>query len=775
MRVTPIQNAFNAGEFSPRMSSRQDFGKYGMAGEVVTNFIMLPQGGMMRRPGTRYIAPVKAGGGSVRLIPFVFSDVQAYILEFGDGYIRFFKDKGQIISGETAYEIVSPYASADVFNIAYAQSADVLYLACPGYAVRKLSRTGHTSWTIEAVVFEDGPYIENATTTTLTASGINGTVTITASSTTGINKGQGFLASDVGRHIRIYEGWAIIASRVSSTQVTATVQTKDGYATLLPTYTATTISFKEDDPDNTGQTHNDSILDSAAMFLERNFKVDQRIIATGTASNNNNFTIVYVDRGQIKTAVANDVVDESPGASVTLSGVPEATKNWGMGAWSATTGYPRAVTFHEQRLWFGGTTEQPQSFWGSVSADFENFGPGTDDDDAITWTIASGDVNVIRWLASAGELLIGTAGGEFTADSGGDVLTPTNLPRVRRATTYGSEPGIRPVQVGNVVLFAQRAGRVLREFVFSNDQQAFVAPDLTILAEHITRSGIKDMAYQESADSVIWCALQNGKIATSTYRRDQDVVGWARQIVGGVYGNNDAVVETVAVIPGTGDYDEVWVVVSRDINGATARYVEVFEDPFIGPSRDDYDTLSDWRDAVREAQKDAWYLDTALAYDGAAVTTITGLDHLEGETVSALADGYVHPPVTVSGGEITLRWAASKVLVGLPYMSRFKSLRVVGQAESGSSLGAKKKLSKFTLALIDACEFYVGTDWERGVLSENRYVEMTAGDAVPVFTGDKTIAINSATVDDPRVHVWTDQPLPMTVSAISFDVSVSRL
>ena len=149
--------SFTAGELSSSMEGRTDFAKYFSGCTRIENFVVLPHGPVSRRPGTYYVSEVKTSSDKTRLVPFTFSTEQTYILEFGDQYLRFYKDNGQITSGGSAYEIATPYTAAQVFDLKFAQSADVMYICHESHAVRKLSRTGHTSWTLTEVEFTDGP------------------------------------------------------------------------------------------------------------------------------------------------------------------------------------------------------------------------------------------------------------------------------------------------------------------------------------------------------------------------------------------------------------------------------------------------------------------------------------------------------------------------------------------------------------------------------------------------------------------------------------------
>ena len=424
--------SFTAGEMSSSMQGRTDFQKYFNAATRIENFVVLPHGPVTRRPGTYFTAEVKTSSTKTRLIPFTFSTEQAYILEFGNQYIRFYKDDGQIQSSGSAYEISSPYLTAELFNIKFAQSADVMYLCHPNHPVRKLSRTGHTSWTITEIEFTDGPYLDlNLSDTTLTPSGTTGSVTITASATTGINGGSGFLSTDVDRFVYLSNGYAKITAVGSTTSVTATVK---------------------NDFDNT-----------------------------------------------------------------------TATKDWNLGAFSETTGHPSVVSFFEQRLVFAGTTNNPQTMYFSKSGDYENMTSGTADDAAMVYTIASNQVNAIQAMKATRTLIVMTTGGEYAVSAGsGSAITPTNISIVKQSN-YGSS-NVDALSIGNATIFLQRAKRKIRELAYNFDSDGYVAPDLTILADHISETGIIQMDYQQEPYSVVWGVRSDGVLIGLTYNRLENVV-----------------------------------------------------------------------------------------------------------------------------------------------------------------------------------------------------------------------------------------------------------
>jgi len=653
-RTTLALTSFVSGEFSAKMDGRSDFDKYSSGTKTLENFLIHPQGAATRRVGTQFIAEVKDSTKKTRLIPFEFSTTQTYILEFGDQYIRFYKDKGQILSGGSAYEISTPYLEAELFDIKFAQSADVMYIVHPNHETNKLSRTGHTSWTLNEVVFTDGPYLApNTTAITLTPSATSGSgITITAST-------NAFVSTDVNRLVSFSNGYARITAFNSATNVTADV---------------------EDDFDNT-----------------------------------------------------------------------TATTDWKLGAFSDTTGHPSCVSFFEQRLVFAGTISEPQTLYFSKAGDYENMTAGTNADDAMVYTIASNQVNAIRYMKAVRTLVVGTTGGEFTVSADGTdaAVTPTNV-TIKRQSSFGAA-NVDAIPAGNAILFLQKAKRKIRELQYNFDSDGYQAADLTILNDTVTKSGINEMVFQQEPDSIIWCVRDDGVLAGLTYQRSENVVAWHRHIFGGSFGSGNAVCETAATISGTLTEDELWVIVKRTINSTTKRYIECF-------SNFDFDET----DAT-----DFKFLDSHLSYSGASTTTLSGLSHLEGQTVSILADGSVHANKTVSSGSITLDRAVTKACVGLPYNSVLQTMRIEGGAAEGTSQGKTKRISKVVLRLFETVGVKVGpslTDLETVPFRTTSSALSSPVDTL--LAGDREIEFRDDYNSDGFIFVKQDQPLPCSILAI---------
>jgi hypothetical protein len=424
---------------------------------------------------------------------------------------------------------------------------------------------------------------------------------------------------------------------------------------------------------------------------------------------------------------------------------------WAIGAWSTERGYPRTVAFFEDRLWWAGSTSDPQSLWASKTSEYEDHEVTDEDDSAILITLNTDQVNVIEWISPSEQLIVGTAGGEFTlgAASSQDALTPGNVRSVPRST-YGVKSDTPPVRIDQVLMFVQRAGRKLREFVFDDATQAYTAPDLTILAEHIALGRFKKIAFQQEPNRILWCILHDGSLIGFTYERAQEVVGWHRHPVGGT----DATVESIAVIPHPdGDQDMLWAIISRTIDGGTKQYIEYLEEEWLETND----------------LEDAFFVDSGLTYDGAAETNITGLDHLEGETVKVLADGEVVDDETVSSGAITIA-SASVVQVGLGYDALLETMRLEAGAGEGTAQGRTKRIDNVIMRLWQTGKGLFFGPSETSLTDE--VPDLTSGS---LFDGDTEIQPWPGGYEkEARMVLKHSTPLPFMLTALFPQLKTSK-
>ena len=750
------QCSFTGGELSPKLEGRTDIVKYGQSVKTMENFIPLPYGGALKRPGTYFVKEVKTSSLKTRLIPFQFSVTQAYILEFGNEYIRFYKDNGQIVrtladttawaaltaykvgdfvknasiiyicntahtsasgwaanaskfTAQTIYELVTPYLTADLYELQFTQSADVLYVTHRDYTPNKISRTGHSSWTITAMSVDGGPWMpDNLTNITMAAGATSGATTLTAAA----------------------PAWAA-----------ATKYKKDDYVTQSGTVYKCLVSH---------------LSATFATELAAAKWVAEALVVFTTADVGRLMKMagkVGTDpddvQGYLEITAFSSATVVSATVRRTLS-ASTATTDWAYGAWSDRTGYPGVCAFYEQRLFLASTNSQPQTVWGSFTGEFENFTTGDKDDEALDYTIYSEQVNAIRWMVAGKTLHIGTQGGGFTMDSGSaaEPLTPSNV-IVARETAFGSA-WLPAKRIANNVYYMQRDLRRMREISYNFQQDAFVAPDVTIFSDHVTESGISDVDYHQSPHNLLWCPRVDGQVAIMGREIEQEVLGWSRIIT-------DGVVESVAVIP-NGTEDQVWMIVKRLIGSTYKRYIE-FLMPF------------DWG----TEQEDQFFVDCGLTYDSTPITTVTGLTHLIGKTVHILTDGAVHPPKVVSGtGTVTLDWAASVVQVGLPFTPKLVLNRPeVGGDPKQSTQAMTKKISNVTVRLYKSGSFSVGE--EGGVPDQVNFrtSSMDMDAPVDLFTGDRDVPFPGDYSKASRVEITQTQPLALHIESVILEISVN--
>ena len=752
-KVATIQENFNGGEISPLLYGRPSVDRYATGLETCLNFIPLVQGPVERRPGTAFMKEVKDSSLSTRIIHFEFSTTQAYIIEVGNLYMRFYKDNGAILSSTSTVSGATQANPVVVTDTGHPYSnGDEIYLT---------SVAGMTE-------LNDKYYlVANSTANTYELTDIGGTNI----------DGTGYTAYTSG-------GTSAQTIELTTTYATADLfqlkftQSADTLYITHPSYEPRKLTRSSD----TAWTIADiTFLDGP--FLNTNAGTTTlglsgtsgsvTVTASAVTGINDDTGFQTTDVGRLirwKDPAANwtwmTITARASTTSVTATidgpnaSATTATINWRLGVWSDTTGFPATVTFHQDRLAFGGGSEYSQRIDLSRTGDFENFAPtevdGTVvDDNAVTTTLSADNVNSIVWMADDEKgLLAGTVGGEWAvrpSDTGG-VLTPSTV-QAKRSSAFGSAD-ISALRAGRAMLFVQPARRKLREMAYVFEDDGFRSPDLALISEHITRTGVVEMAYQQEPQSVIWSCLTDGTLIGLTYERDQNIVGWHKHVLGGYSDSGDSVqakVESVASIPNSGGTaDELYVVVNRYVNGGTVRYIEYLK-PF-------WDAAND--------QADAFFVDSGLTYSGSSTTTLTGLDHLEGETVDILSEGATHPTKVVSGGSITLDRATTKAHVGLGYLSDAATLRPNDGAENGTTQGKLIRIHTVILRFFQSLGGKVGYDDN----NLDTLVFREGGDpmdtAVPLFTGDVEVTWDGTYSTDNHVHVHQDQPLPMTLQAV---------
>jgi hypothetical protein len=727
MRASPILSSFNGGELSPRLEGRTEYEKYQTGCSVLSNFIPTVQGPAVFRAGCRYTADVLLPAYRSWLSRFEFNYAQAFVLEWTHLALAFLTNRGRLLDEGISYQIVTPYAAADLVNsdggfaLSLVQTNDIVYIAGGNKPPQKLSRLGNTNWTIAEFQPAAGPFMDAnlVTTDTIYASAQTGSVTLTANTAR-------FTDAHVGALIRLeMQSPALVPPWEPDKAINlAELRRSDG-KTYKCTIAGTTGTIKP--------TH-DSGKSLDGSNASRQVEWEYQDAGYGVAR------ITAVTDSTHATAT---VITKLPDGVTTSGGT---TWRWLWGAWGAHNEYPTKVSLYRDRLVWTGA----RSVWMSVAGDYENYAPDDagqqTDESAITIRPASGEANQIRWLQSADALLIGTAGAEFAIgpQTTSDPLGPANVKAVIQSGFGGR--ALPAPRVGESVFFVDKTGRKVREVRYNVDTGLYAAADLTVLAEHITEGGLIDLAWQQSPESILWAVRADGVLIGLTYEREQNVYGWHPHPMGG-----SAVVESIACIPSPdGTQDDLWLAIRRTVNGTTLRTLERMER------------------AHRRGDDpaDAFYVDCGLTYDGAAATTISGLEHLEGQTVTVVVDGAAHPSRTVEAGAITLQLAGSVVHVGLPYLGRMRPMRLDAGSQEGSAQGKTKRMTKVTIRVLDSLGGKAGPTWAVMDRLQMRRGSSPMDGPPPLFSGDVLLSWPAGYETDGYICIEQDQPFPFTVAAL---------
>lgn len=545
--------SFGQGEVSPLVDARSDVDKYQAACRILENMIPRIYGPAERRPGTRYIDTCN---GVARVLPFIYSNTIAYIVLLEDLSAYFYHDGGQVLGADgRRVKLDTPYLAADLFEIQYKQSNDVMWLVHGSYAPRKLSRTSATAFALDEIEFTNGPFMKRNDLrlddgVSLTPSVTTGSGTLTASANT-------FAAGHVGALFAVTQprvNTNVTGSKTApATGVIGSSIATEGPFTITTTGTWTgTVVLQRSIDNATWETFktwtgtNDRNIQETYNEDEDGvyYRVNVTALSAGTVNaqftvNSSTQTGIGRVTGYVSPTVVNMTVVEDFAST-------NADLRWAEGCWSAYRGFPRCVTFFEDRAVYAGTEYQPQTVWFSATDDFENFDEGVNGDDAFSLTMSSDTRCAIQWITATEALIVGTSSGEWRIRSSSfdEPVTPTNF-SFKQQTTHGSK-AIQALPVNDAILFVDFVGRKVREASYDGNKDKYVALDLTALAEHITKTGITSIAFQKNPDPILWCIRADGTLLSLTYEREQNVIGWARhpfQTGGGVYGSNTVTTE----------------------------------------------------------------------------------------------------------------------------------------------------------------------------------------------------------------------------------------
>lgn len=784
MRV--LKESFNAGEVSPRLYSRYELAKYKNGCRTLTNFIPLAHGSVTRRPGFEYIAEVKDSADKCYLIPFEFSETDAYIIEAGDQYFRFYKNGGQVWTADANTKLLlhldGPNGSQTITDNGATGHSPAVSGSCTLSTVAKkfgsssletgtlkyVTVADHADWTFGSGAFTIDFWVYLKTTSASAGffqhyEDANNQYrclwnhstemlyfTVEDGGVTEVTLSYNWQPSiETWYHIAVIRGWdgnandwaiCVDGIAVDTDTVNYTISDFVGSFNIGVSLYYTIGYIDEFRVSNTARwTANFALPEYQYPYADESGTVYE--LAT-TYTQDMVDKLYFVQSADTMYLLHEDFVvrklvrsgDDSWAISnVSFTNAPAA--------WSAND-YPRTADFYEDRLAFGGSPDQPDTIWMTEVGAYTTFtATPAAADDSLEMTLSARKVNDILWISSGRRLIIGTRGEEWWA-SGPSDTEPIQYDQkiAKRDTSNGSER-IKPINIGDAVFYVQRNGKIIRYMEYDFGKDKYISTDISVLAEHLTRNyKIIQFAYQQHPYQILWCVREDGTLLSLTFLKEHDVIGWAKHT------SSDGVFESVATIPGTSE-DEVWVVIKRTIDGSDVRYIEKLK-PF------NFGT----------ALEDAFYVDSGLTYQGEDATTISGLDHLEGETVVALADGLVETGLTVSSGDITLSTAAGKVHIGLAYTPEFEPLDVVNEDEDGPMQGMVKRITNISLYLIDSQGGIFGP-------SDSETDSIPYDDTTVLYTGwTNDLPFEGESEKEPIIHIECDEPLPLEIGAISIEL-----
>jgi len=664
-RAFLLKSQFSGGEIAPQLHGRLELPRVAAGMDRVENFVVRSEGSLTRRPGTRYMGELKAQDRIGQMIPFEYDQTDSYMLVFSGGVMRVYRSNGVVLNsaGTEPYELAHPWTDEDLENLRYAQSLDVIFLACKGQKPKVLKRFDHNNWTLTDYVFENGPLDPtNTGAITLKASAATGTVTLTASASL-------FVAGMVG------SVWRIEPANLAN----------------VPLWLGGELSVA------TGQLRRNAGKVYKCVLGPRDASVNAPVHTEGQVSSGNGkvtWEFVY----NIGTFVTITAVTDGVTATATVSGElpadavnPNATLHWSAGAWSSSSGWPEFILPYDQRLvWARGNR-----IWLTKTGDLYNFETGTTDDAAVDITLTSPDGRniALQWLANTGVILMGTPSAEWMLRGGQnfDPITPTNV----RAVPDDSEGSAwhRPVIMKGGVAYLDASRQRVHFALLDRLGEKIGVENLSLFASHaLATDRAEELAWQKNPHRIIWIRTASGKLRGITYDREQEIIGWHRHDVGGF-------VERISCKPAeTGQYDELWLIVRRTVSGVVKRYLEVMT-PYFVPQSEDAPTAAG-----------AWFVDCGLSLvSPTPVSTILagGLSHLAGETVALFLDGAQAPhQVVPADGSLALPYPASSVLIGLPITGRVRTLPVDTTLSSGST---KMQIKTPGRVLVECAYAYGGT------------------------------------------------------------------
>lgn len=762
-----FSRAFTGGELTPEFFGQIGDAKYLTGLALCRNFRILPHGPAQNRAGFEFVREVKDSTKKTRLLPFSYSTTQTMVVETGEGYFRFHTNAATLLSGAVPYEVTNTYLQPDLLGIKYVQSSDVFTMVHPGYAPAELRRLSALIWTWTNISFATTLIPPTSVTALATLGATPGTPSthryvVTAVASNNIDES---LISNVSLQV------------AAQATITAITQANPGVLT-----TSVAHKLVVGDPVNVSGAVGMTGINLSNLTVNSAPTATTLTLANGGVPIDTTAFAAYTSGGSIfLNGVKNNLFDTGASNAISWTASAGALRYnvykyvnglWGyLGQASGTVfvdnlitpdisktppeannpfsgagNYPGAVTYFDQRRCFAGTTNKPQNMWLTRAGTESNmtYSIPTRDADSIAFRVVAREANTVRHLVPLANLVALTSSAEWRITSNNtDSLTPTSI-AVKPQSYVGSNDA-QPVVVNNNVVYAAARGGHVREMAYQYTAGGYITGDLSLRAPHLfDQLDIVDMAFSKAPFPVVWMVSSNGKLLGLTYVPEQQIGAWHQH-------DTDGLFESICVVA-EGNEDVLYAIVRRTINGVQKRYVERM------------------RPRMFATPSDSFFVDAGLTYSGAPATVISGLAHLEGKTVSILADAAVHRQLVVTAGTITLDTAASKVQIGLPITADLQTLPLAVQME-GFGQGKKKNVNKVYLRVKDSSGIFTGPDFNSLTEAKIRTIE-PYGSPPMLQTREIEVVNRAAWADGAQVSVRQSDPLPLTVIDLTIDFAM---
>jgi hypothetical protein len=729
-RFIDIQTSFSTGELDPLLRARIDLQQYNNALAKATNVVVQPQGGIRRRPGLKYMAELpSASANGVRLVPFEFSVDDSYMLCFTDQRMYVFKDGVQItnINGSGNAYLTTSITASMLSSIVWTQSADTMIVVQENLQPHRLVRGAtDASWTISAITFDSIPKHAFTLTTvvnnseTLTPSAVSGNITLT---TTSSKHDTGTAQAGTSTSITLKSSSSSSDDYFNGLYITITGGTGAGQIRIITDYVGSTKVATVD----------------RAWTTAPNSSSTYSITSWTTESVNQYVNAQPQGRARIVRYVSASVVEaitEYPFFNTSALAAGRWELEFGYeDVWSSSKGWPRTVTFHEGRLYFGGSKSRPSTIWGSKINIFYDFVPVESlDDDAVEATLDTSSLNVIVDMISGRDLQVFTTGGEFFVPQGGtDPITPLTL-AFKAVSRNGTKPGTRVQALESGSVYIQRLGKSVNEFLFSDTQATYVTQRISLLAGHLlktpTRMTLRRANSTDEGDLLLMANDADGSIAVFSVMRSQQITAPSEYTTDGTFLDVQV------------DVSDIYVVVKRTFNGTARYFVELFREGLF----------------------------TDCAFTGGAASGASSLPHI-GKSLNVITDGVPQSNETVSsGGSVTFdRASTTSYEVGLPFTVYAKTMPVEIRLQTGTRTAFKKRIVEINAIVDDTQHLELNSNPVPFRSFDNPLLDAP----VPEFTGIKRVNGVLGYSREQAIEISQSLPLKMTLLGLEYKVAVS--